>query len=166
MSNRRRRMLAAAMVAALGMAPASHADNWPQWRGPRNDGISTEQGLPASWSKTVNVVWRTPLPGRAGATPCVWGDRIYLTSIEGDDLVLLCIAAEDGAIKWKRTVGSGNQDARAGEAIRHRRRPRPMANMCGCFSAPAFWPATRSRARRCGGSMPMSGLEKLTSSLG
>ena len=58
---------------------------------------------------------RTPLPGRAGATPCVWGDRIYLTSNEGDDLVVLCIAAEDGAIKWKRTVGSGNQDARAGE---------------------------------------------------
>ena len=63
----------------------------------------------------MNVAWRAPLPGRAGATPCVWGDRIYLTSNEGDDLVLLCLATDDGAIKWKRTVCTGNQDARAGE---------------------------------------------------
>ena len=108
-------MLGWLVAAHIVSTTSARADNWPQWRGPRNDGISTEHGLPAKWSKTLNVAWRTPLPGRAGATPCVWGDRIYLTSNEGDDLVVLCIAAEDGAIKWKRTVGSGNQDARAGE---------------------------------------------------
>ena len=108
-------MLGWLVAAHIVSTTSARADNWPQWRGPKNDGISTEHGLPAKWSKTLNVAWRTPLPGRAGATPCVWGDRIYLTSNEGDDLVVLCIAAEDGAIKWKRTVGSGNQDARAGE---------------------------------------------------
>ncbi len=108
-------MLGWLVAAHIASTTSARADNWPQWRGPKNDGISTERGLPEKWSKTLNVAWRTPLPGRAGATPCVWGDRIYLTSNEGDDLVLLCIAAEDGAIKWKRTVGSGNQDARAGE---------------------------------------------------
>ncbi|MDA1038970.1 MAG: PQQ-binding-like beta-propeller repeat protein [Planctomycetota bacterium] len=115
MSDRRRRMLTMMVVGALGVASVSRADNWPQWRGPRHDGISSEHGLTAPWSKTVNVAWRAPLPGRAGATPCVWGDRIYLTSNEGDDLVLLCLATDDGAIKWKRTVCTGNQDARAGE---------------------------------------------------
>ena len=108
-------MLGWLVAAHIVSTTSARADNWPQWRGPKNDGISTEHGLPAKWSKTLSVAWRTPLPGRAGATPCVWGDRIYLTSNEGDDLVVLCIAAEDGAIKWKRTVGSGNQDARAGE---------------------------------------------------
>lgn len=115
MNDSRGMMLTVVVAAALGMNPTSRADNWPQWRGPRNDGISSEQGLPTTWSKTVNVAWRTPLPGRAGATPCVWDDHIYLTSNEGDDLVLLCVATQDGAIKWKRTVCSGNQDARAGE---------------------------------------------------
>ncbi len=115
MSVRSIAMLGWLVAAHVVATPPAHGDNWPQWRGPKNDGISTERGLPEKWSKTLNVAWRTPLPGRAGATPCVWGDRIYLTSNEGDDLVLLCIAAEDGAIKWKRTVGSGNQDARAGE---------------------------------------------------
>jgi outer membrane protein assembly factor BamB len=45
----------------------------------------------------------------------VWGDRIFLTSNEGDDLVLMCLSAKDGAILWKQKVCGGNQDARAGE---------------------------------------------------
>lgn len=101
-------------VAAI-MHGAASGENWPQWRGPRGDGIAHEQGLPATWSKSNNVAWRTPLPGRAGATPCVWDDRVYLTSNEGDDLVLLCVAAGDGRILWKRKVADGNRDARAGE---------------------------------------------------
>lgn len=102
-------------VVFAGAAGTVSADNWPQWRGSRSDGISAEQGLPATWSKTKNVAWRTPLPGRAGATPCIWGDRIYLTSNEGDDLVLLCVNKADGSIRWKQRVGGGNQDARSGE---------------------------------------------------
>jgi outer membrane protein assembly factor BamB len=106
-----------AVVAVLAVAAGSAAlaENWPQWRGPRNDGISSASGVPTGWSKTNHVAWRAPLPGRAGATPCVWGDRIYLTSNEGDDLVLVCMKAADGMILWKRTVTTGNQDARSGE---------------------------------------------------
>ena len=100
--------------AAFAATPA-RAEHWPQWRGPRGDGISVEKGIPPRWSKSENVSWRTPLPGKAGATPCVWKDRIYLTSNEGDDLVLLCIAADDGRILWKKKVCSGNKDARSGE---------------------------------------------------
>jgi len=104
----------ACAVAAI-MHGTAGGENWPQWRGPRGDGISHEKGLPATWSKSKNVAWRTPLPGRAGATPCVWDDRIYLTSNEGDDLVLLCVSAGDGKILWNRKVAGGNRDARSGE---------------------------------------------------
>jgi len=55
------------------------------------------------------------MPGQAGATPCIWGDRVYATSAEGNDLVLLCLSTVDGKILWKQKVGEGNQDARAGE---------------------------------------------------
>ena len=106
--------LGAAIVAACWAAVA-RAEHWPQWRGPRQDGIATARPLPSGWSKTKHVAWRTPLPGRAGATPCVWGDRIYLTSNEGDDLVLVCVHARDGGIVWKRRVSGGNADARSGE---------------------------------------------------
>jgi outer membrane protein assembly factor BamB len=106
--------LVAGAVAAWSFA-AARAEHWPQWRGPRHDGVAAVRGLPAGWSKTKHVAWRTPLPGRAGATPCVWGDRVFLTSNEGDDLVLLAVNARDGAILWKRRVCGGNADARAGE---------------------------------------------------
>ena len=110
------RIVLALTICLVGStAAAVHAENWPQWRGLRNDRISPEQGLPATWSKTSNVAWRTPLPGRAGATPCVWNGRLYLTSNEGDDLVLLCVEAADGTIRWKKRVTGGNTDARSGE---------------------------------------------------
>jgi len=106
---------AAGALLGLCAAGAGRAESWPQWRGPRHDGISTDKAIPETWSRTKNVAWRTPLPGRGGATPCVWDGRVYVTSNEGKDLVLLCIDAGDGEVVWKRPVGSGNTDARSGE---------------------------------------------------
>jgi outer membrane protein assembly factor BamB len=96
-------------------AATSHAEDWPQWRGPNTDGIYPAAQAQTKWTKTDNVLWRTPLPGQGGATPVIFNGRIYLTSADGDDLVLLCIQAKDGQEIWKRKVASGNQDARAGE---------------------------------------------------
>lgn len=92
-----------------------NAENWPNWRGPKHDGTSSETGLPQKWSKTENVIWRTPLPGSAASTPIVWGDRIFVTSADGDNLVLICIS-KDGKILWKQIVGSGNRNAKGDEA--------------------------------------------------
>jgi outer membrane protein assembly factor BamB len=77
--------------------------------------MSSEKNLPTQWNATRNVKWRCELPGQAGATPVVWKDRIFLTSAEGNDLVLICIQTADGRKLWQKKVGSGNQDARAGE---------------------------------------------------
>lgn len=95
-----------------------HAENWPQWRGPRNDGISSETNLPTKWSKTENVLWRLPLPGRAGATPCIWGDRIFLTSVAADDstLLLICVGT-DGKVLWQNELGKGSINARVSGGI-------------------------------------------------
>ena len=46
------------ILLALVAGAAAHAENWPQWRGPRFDGTSAETGLPASWSASENVRWR------------------------------------------------------------------------------------------------------------
>lgn len=93
----------------------SFADNWQQWRGTHNDGISKETEAPIQWSQTENVKWRLPLPGEAAATPIVWKDKIFLTSAEGDALVLMCVSI-DGKELWKRTLGHGNRSIRGGEA--------------------------------------------------
>jgi outer membrane protein assembly factor BamB len=96
---------------------ALYAENWPHWRGPKSNGISAEKNVPTKWSKTENVVWRLPLPGPAGATPIVWEDRIYLTSVSApdkSDLVLLCIGT-DGKLLWNQLVASGSKDVRNDE---------------------------------------------------
>lgn len=59
-------------------------ENWPQWRGPANDGISGEKNLPVRWSKSENVAWKSPLKGLGTSTPIVWEDRVFLTSQLGD----------------------------------------------------------------------------------
>ncbi|HZI86770.1 MAG TPA: PQQ-binding-like beta-propeller repeat protein, partial [Pyrinomonadaceae bacterium] len=60
------------------------AGNWPQWRGPDGQGISTEKNLPTVWSATKNIKWKTPIAGRSHSSPIVWGNKIFLTTaIEG-----------------------------------------------------------------------------------
>lgn len=93
---------------------ALYAENWHHWRGPNNDGISHETDVPIQWSQTENVKWRLPLPGEAASTPVVWEDKIFLTSAEGNALVLMCISTE-GEELWKQTVGHGNRSVRGGE---------------------------------------------------
>jgi outer membrane protein assembly factor BamB len=102
------------MAGLLFIASEGHAENWPQWRGPENNGISHEQNLPVEWSRTENVAWELPLPGQAGSTPAIWGNRIFLTSADGNDLVLLC-ASTDGKQLWQHTLGTGNKLARVDE---------------------------------------------------
>lgn len=124
---------AASFFLTLSIAVPSIADSWPQWRGPRGDGVSTEKNLPTKWSKTQNVKWRCELPGQAGATPIVWKDRIFLTSADGDDLVLLCIQTTDGRKLWQKKIGTGNQDARAGEGNSASPSPSTDGEYVWCF---------------------------------
>jgi len=93
---------------------SARADNWPQWRGPSNDGISKEANLPVKWTETENVVWKLKLPGMGGATPVIWDDRVFVTSEDGDDIVLLCIGT-DGKVRWKKAFGKATPHARTNE---------------------------------------------------
>ena len=102
-------------LAALVLSAAvASADGWPQWRGPRADGISEAEGLPATWGPDRNLRWRLELPGPGASTPVVWGDRLYLTAAEDDALVLLAVTT-GGEVAWRRQIDSGNYTARGDE---------------------------------------------------
>ncbi len=104
------------MLCLLTLVSCAQAENWPQWRGASHDGISTEKGLPVKWSKSEGILWRAELPGAAGATPVIWGDRIFLTSVDksNGDLLLLCLNTA-GKELWRRKITTGNQDVRGDE---------------------------------------------------
>jgi outer membrane protein assembly factor BamB len=64
---------------------AAPKHNWSQWRGPEGNGISPETNLPAEWSDTRNIKWKSPIPGRGHSSPVVWDNKIFLTTdIEGE----------------------------------------------------------------------------------
>lgn len=112
---RRQSIVRVTFAAALFVyAAAASAENWPQWRGAKLDGISHEKGLPTKWSKSEGVLWRVPMPGQGGSTPVVWEDRIFVTSADGKDLVLICIGT-DGKEQWRQTVATGDRKVRDDE---------------------------------------------------
>jgi len=101
-------------VLALLLTSAALAGNWPQWRGPQNDGISPAKNAPSKWSESENIAWKVDLPGPAGSTPVVWGERIFLTSTYNDGVVLACYST-DGKPLWRRPITQGNKSVRGDE---------------------------------------------------
>ena len=96
------------MSFAALVATTLSADNWPQWRGPQLNGVSTETGLPLKWTSTSNVAWKLPLPEWSGATPIVWGNSIFLNVAEGSALSLWCVDRKGPTVLWKAPLGGGN----------------------------------------------------------
>ena len=108
-------LLAAASL--LSLAFSLVADDWPQWLGPRRDGVWRETGVldrfPAEGPK---VRWRTPIGG-GYAGPAVARNRVYVMdrqlaqdaakpgdpfargSIPGTERVL-CLNEADGKVVW------------------------------------------------------------------
>jgi outer membrane protein assembly factor BamB len=89
------------------------ADNWPQWRGPMMNGISTEKGLPVKWSAETgeNIAWKLAMPSRSGATPIIWRDHIFLnvaTAETSGDLELWAVDRLKGTLTWKKPLSGGN----------------------------------------------------------
>jgi outer membrane protein assembly factor BamB len=110
------RSVCVATLITAGFGGAARGDDWPQWRGAKHDGISRETNVPVKFGKDENLVWRLPLPKRAGSTPVIWGDRIFLTSpAEDDDTLLLICASTQGKILWQREMGKGNRNSRGTE---------------------------------------------------
>lgn len=91
------------------------ADDWTQWRGSKLDSLSTERKLPADLSDPQSLKWKTKLPGPAGSSPIVVGERIFLTTVEGNDdgakMFLLCFGT-DGKQQWKQQLDGQNQNSR------------------------------------------------------
>ena len=98
-------LIALCFIVAAGAVVS--ARNWPQWRGPQLNGVSAETGLPRAWSPTENIAWKLATPSRTGATPIIWGDRVFLNIATGEftgDLELWAVDRNKKDVVWKRPV--------------------------------------------------------------
>lgn len=90
---------------ALGAMATGAEEHWTSFRGPTDQGHA-DADLPLRWSENENVVWKTPIPGKAWSSPVIWGDRIWLTNAfeEGTQLSVLCVDKNTGKIVLSKQV--------------------------------------------------------------
>jgi outer membrane protein assembly factor BamB len=106
------RNLQQAPLLSIGSPPAS-TNEWPQWRGPNRDGLSSESGLLTDWPTTgPPLLWEKTL-GRGFSTPVVAGGRVYTMAQENaqEDVdgsthettyeAVICWDAATGRELWK-----------------------------------------------------------------
>ncbi len=110
-------VLGAAMLLAIGLSgrlSTSGQENkavpcWPAFLGVGATPIKNPDSIPIRWSPKENIAWKAKLPGQGQSSPVIWGDRIYVTSLEGtirDKCHVTALRLSDGSILWDATIPS------------------------------------------------------------
>src|SRR5688572_20124486 len=103
------------LIVVITAATFARADDWPQWFGPKRDGVWRESGIVKELPKDgPKILWRKPVA--AGYSGIAVADgRVYVTDrinqkaasgpfdrgkLPGVERVL-CLSAKDGEIIWK-----------------------------------------------------------------
>lgn len=89
------------VVLSLGIL-STHAEEWPQWRGPERDGSSQGAAFPQSLSDdTLTSVWRVDLePSYSG--PIIKNGILYTTETANKEMeVVTAFDLKSGEQKWK-----------------------------------------------------------------
>ena len=87
-----------------GVEPA----NWPQFRGPNGSGLSPDdKPAPTHFGPDTNRLWQTELP-RGHSSPCIWGDRIFVTGFDATNKALqtICLDRASGKVLWRKAAPS------------------------------------------------------------
>ena len=84
---------------------ASPEPGWPQFRGPRRDGISDERGLLHAWPEAgPRQLWTAAGAGRGFSSPIIADGRIHVTGDFGEDTFILAYDF-DGKQLWRTRNG-------------------------------------------------------------
>jgi outer membrane protein assembly factor BamB len=98
MGMKRMGMLAAAAV--LVCVSTAWASDWPQWRGPNQNGTSQEKNLADKWPEGgPQVLWKTEV-GLGQGSPVVAGAVVYCAVSQNNKATLLCLDRQKGEVLW------------------------------------------------------------------
>ncbi|MFC1551821.1 PQQ-binding-like beta-propeller repeat protein [Candidatus Latescibacterota bacterium] len=84
----------------------SEINTWSAFRGNNSSGVARpDQDPPVEFSSDKNVIWKTPLISGV-SSPCIWGDRIFLTGFdeEKQQLQVMCYNRLNGKLIWNQIV--------------------------------------------------------------
>jgi outer membrane protein assembly factor BamB len=91
-------------MAVLVAAASPDAQDWPQWRGPNRDGV-TSAPAPARWADRATLQWKTPV-GIGHSSPVVAGGRAFVHARQVEREVVSAIDLATGKTLW-----TGSYDA-------------------------------------------------------
>jgi outer membrane protein assembly factor BamB len=98
-------LIALGALLALSPRPTLAAD-WPQWRGPNRDDVSTETGLLKEWpADGPKRIWMFENAGNGYSGPAIVGDRFYTLGTRDGSEILLCLNATTGKEIWTSKLG-------------------------------------------------------------
>jgi outer membrane protein assembly factor BamB len=82
----------------------AETSQWPQFRGPNASGVAAADARPPIKIGPVdNVLWKIEVPW-SPSSPCIWGDRILLTTFTDGELQTRCHSTTDGKLLWTQGV--------------------------------------------------------------
>jgi outer membrane protein assembly factor BamB len=85
---------------------AAASEDWPQWRGPRRDGIAHGPDWPSDL-RGLRQTWRVEL-GKGYPGPIVAGERVFVVeSADSKTVAVRALARGDGHELWRRTWPAG-----------------------------------------------------------
>ena len=97
-------LLGSGLTAGAGADPSKGID-WPQFRGPQQNGVSLEKGLLRSWPESgPKVLWKKPIGG-GFSTVTVVGDALYTMAVEGESEMAYRLRESDGEVVWRVPIG-------------------------------------------------------------
>ena len=110
--------LVAFATRAAADSEASASGDWPQWRGPERNGVSSVTGLLKSWSeKGPAVVWRIP-GGEGFSGISIARGRAYTMFARGNTELVVCLDAATGKEVWRAQTGTNFRDRQGGNGPR------------------------------------------------
>ena len=89
-------------VASLALLTDRAEEQWPQFRGVGGAGVAAPEARPPlEIGPNENVKWGVSVPF-SPSSPCIWGERIFLTTYLAPNLEVRCYERATGALRWTR----------------------------------------------------------------
>ena len=94
---------------------ADSSGEWPQWRGPKRDGKSTETGLLKKWPEDgPRLLWKAQGAGMGYSSFSISGGRLYTMGSVKSDEKLHAFELATGKLLWSVKVGDHFTNGRGG----------------------------------------------------
>ncbi|HEV3025875.1 MAG TPA: PQQ-binding-like beta-propeller repeat protein [Pirellulales bacterium] len=98
-----------AAAACLACEAFAAQGDWPQWRGPNRDGVSTETGLLDHWpEKGPPLAWQAKGLGGGYSSVAVADGSIFTMGKRDGKECLIALSAKDGVVLWATPLGGAS----------------------------------------------------------